>query len=107
MPAANAALSTGNFALVPSQIAKALGGDVSGNTINAPGPGHSSSDRSLSVTVRPDAPDGFLVHSHSGDDAIVQRLRTFYALLRGASPSPPPSNLPNFAQGRLQPRLLR
>ena len=39
----------------------------------APGPGHTSHDRSLSV--RPDnaAPDGFLVHSFAGDDPILCR----------------------------------
>ena len=33
-----------------------------------PGPGHSSADRSLSVKIDPAAPDGFVVHSFSGDD---------------------------------------
>jgi hypothetical protein len=50
-------------------IAQRLGGDVVGRrSIVIPGPGHSHRDRSLSVTFRPDAPDGFRVHSHAGDD---------------------------------------
>src|SRR5262245_56379423 len=49
-------------------IARALGGEISGRQILAAGPGHSRSDRSLSVRIEPEAPDGFLVHSFAGDD---------------------------------------
>ena len=50
-------------------IAKALGGEVNGQSVLAPGPNHrSAKDRSLSVTLSADAPDGFIVYSHSGDD---------------------------------------
>ena len=49
-------------------IAHALGGEVSGQQVLAPGPGHSRKDRSLSVRLSPDAPDGFLAFSHAGDD---------------------------------------
>jgi len=52
-------------------IARALGGEISGRQILAPGPGHSRGDRSLSVRIEPEAPDGFLVHSFAGDDPIV------------------------------------
>jgi putative DNA primase/helicase len=51
--------------------AAALGGDVSGRSVQAPGPGHSTKDRSLSVTPSASAPNGFLVHSFSGDDPIA------------------------------------
>lgn len=55
-------------------IARALGGNVAGrNSVVAPGPGHSPHDRSLSVKLEPSAPDGFLVHSHAGDDWVVCR----------------------------------
>src|SRR5829696_4839427 len=54
-----------------SSLAQALGGEVAGRTILAPGPGHSSQDRSLSIEIREDAPDGFLVHSFAGDDPIA------------------------------------
>jgi putative DNA primase/helicase len=49
-------------------IAIALGGVVSGRQVLAPGPGHSPEDRSLAIRPSPDAPDGMLIHSHSGDD---------------------------------------
>jgi hypothetical protein len=44
-------------AVDPGNLAKALGGEVSGREIRAPGPGHSEEDRSLSVKVDPGAPD--------------------------------------------------
>jgi hypothetical protein len=53
------------------QIANALGGDISNNQILAPGPGHSREDRSLSIKLAPNAPDGFLVHSFANDDAVT------------------------------------
>lgn len=55
-------------ALSLPQLARALGGDVVGAQVLAPGPGHSRKDRSLSVRPAPSAPDGFVVHSHCGDD---------------------------------------
>lgn len=48
--------------------AVALGGTVSGNSVLAPGPGHSRVDRSLSVTMSAGSSDGFIVFSHAGDD---------------------------------------
>jgi putative DNA primase/helicase len=58
--------------LTLQQIAHALGGDVSGTQVLAPGPGHSPKDRSLSIKVDAGAPDGFLVHSFApGDDPIA------------------------------------
>ena len=55
-------------------LARALGGDVvNGTSVSAPGPGHSRTDRSLSITLKADAPDGFLVFSHSTDDHLACR----------------------------------
>jgi hypothetical protein len=51
--------------------ARALGGEVSGRGVICAGPGHSARDRSLSVMPSATAPDGFLVHSFSGDDPIA------------------------------------
>lgn len=51
-------------------IAVALGGDVVGRQVLAPGPGHSPRDRSLSVAI---TADGFVAHSHCGDDWRVCR----------------------------------
>jgi hypothetical protein len=56
---------------VPSlkDIARMLGGQISGDYVLAPGPGHSTNDRSLKVSLG--GPDGFLVHSFAAsDDAI-------------------------------------
>jgi hypothetical protein len=52
------------------EVARALGGEVTGHDrVSAPGPGHKSpKDRSLSVRLDPGAPDGFVIYSHSGDD---------------------------------------
>ena len=49
-------------------LARALRGEIIGDEILAPGPGHSPKDRSLSVRLSQNAPDGFIVHSFSGDD---------------------------------------
>lgn len=49
-------------------LARRLGGDVAGHdSILMPGPKHSSRDRSLHVTFKPGAPDGFTVHSFTDD----------------------------------------
>jgi hypothetical protein len=48
-------------------IARALGGEVSGSQVLAPGPAHGPRDRSLSVRLSATAPDGFLTHSFAGD----------------------------------------
>jgi hypothetical protein len=55
------------------RLAQALGGEVSNGQVLAPGPGHSPKDRSLSVKLDPDAPEGFVIHSFANDDAIVCR----------------------------------
>lgn len=54
-------------------IARALGGEVNGGQVRAPGPDHSAADRSLSIKLDDKAPDGFVVHSFSGNDAIACR----------------------------------
>ena len=53
------------------EVARALGGEVSGHQVLAPSPGHSAKDRSLSVLIDDSAPDGFVVHSFTVDDAIA------------------------------------
>jgi putative DNA primase/helicase len=57
--------------LSPQQLAAALGGDVSGGRVLAPGPGHSPIDRSLSVKIDSGAPDGFVAYSFAGDDPLA------------------------------------
>ncbi len=64
----------GHAALDVSRTARALGGEASGrDAILCPGPGHSAADRSLSVRLDPGAPEGFVVHSHAGDDPMACR----------------------------------
>jgi putative DNA primase/helicase len=53
------------------ELARALGGEVRGHQVLAPGPGHSPKDRSLAVKPSSTAPEGFVVFSHAGDDPIV------------------------------------
>ena len=53
------------------QLARTLGGEVCGDQVRAPGPGHSHKDRSLSIKLDASAPDGCLVHSFAGNDPIV------------------------------------
>ena len=58
--------------LDPRQIARILGGTVvSADSISVPGPNHGPRDRSLSIRFDPNAPDGFIVFSHAGDDPLV------------------------------------
>ena len=52
-------------------IARALGGEVSGDEVMAPSPDHSAKDRGVSVKLDASAPDGFLVHSFNGVDDIA------------------------------------
>jgi hypothetical protein len=77
--------------------ARALGGEVSGNSVRAPGSGHSRIDRSLSVTVSHSSPDGFVVFSHAGDD--WQACRDYVRGKLGLSPFRP-GQAPNVAPQR-------
>jgi hypothetical protein len=52
------------------EIARALGGDISGSRVTAPGPGHSPQDRSLAISLSDNDP-GYVVHSFAGDDPIT------------------------------------
>src|SRR5690348_6047015 len=63
-------------------LAKALGGEVRNGQVLAPGPGHSAADRSLCIKLDSNAPDGFVLHSFAGDNAIVCRdhVRSKYGL---------------------------
>jgi Toprim domain-containing protein len=52
-------------------LARALGGEISGRQVLAPGPGHRPQDRSLAIRIEPGAPGGFVAHSFAGDDPIA------------------------------------
>ena len=77
-------------------VARALNGDVRGRSVSAPGPGHSRTDRSLSILLDPAAPDGFVVHSFAGDDPLACRdyvraatgLGRYESLRRQPAPKP-------------------
>jgi putative DNA primase/helicase len=49
-------------------LARALGGEVSGDHVLAPGPRHSKHDRSMAVWIDPSSPSLVRVHSFAGDD---------------------------------------
>jgi hypothetical protein len=51
-------------------LQRALGGDISNGQLLCPGPDHSAEDRSLSIKLDSNTPDGFVVHSFAGDDPI-------------------------------------
>ena len=55
------------------EIAARLGGEVSGNQVLAPAPGHSPKDRGLAFKKDSSAPDGYLVHLFNGGDPIAAR----------------------------------
>jgi hypothetical protein len=79
-----------------------MGGDVSGSIAAlVPGPGHSRIDRSLSIKIDPQAPDGFVVNSFAYDDPIQCRAMGLPSwrphLGRGLS----------FGEGLAQPRGAR
>jgi Protein of unknown function (DUF3631) len=54
--------------LDPQAMARALNGEVSAGQVLCPGPGHTDSDRSLSVKPDKDDPEGFITHSFANDD---------------------------------------
>jgi putative DNA primase/helicase len=57
----------------PKELAHMFHGVPSGNGALVPGEGHSPDDRSLHITFSDTDPDGFIVHSHSGDDDLIQK----------------------------------
>ena len=74
------------------RAAHALGGEVVGAQVLAPGPNHSQKDRSLSIKFDPGAPDGFVVYSFSGDDPILckEYVRAKLSLVRREATSDTP-----------------
>jgi hypothetical protein len=58
----------------PRNLARALGGEVHGEEILAPGPGHSADDRSLSVKLDANAPGGFVVNPQVKGSAFAHGI---------------------------------
>jgi hypothetical protein len=52
-----------------NQIARVLGGNVTGGQVIAPGPGHRPHDRSMAVKIGEGG--NLIVHSYAGDDAMT------------------------------------
>lgn len=100
--------------LSAQQIAAALDGQINTQTnVTAPGPGHGKDDRSLSVSISPSAPDGFLVNSFAGDDRLickdyVREKLGLPAFGSGYKPEPPnPETLAKFEADQQAARLLK
>ena len=55
------------------EIARAMGGEVQGQQVVCPGPGHSRIDRSLAVRLSSQHPTGWVAHSYVGDDFTLCR----------------------------------
>ncbi|PVE20643.1 hypothetical protein DC522_31080 [Microvirga sp. KLBC 81] len=62
-----------------------LGGDVVGQEILFPAPGHSQRDRSAALRFLEEAPDGFLIHSFASDDPLPIRDYVKKRLGRGSN----------------------
>lgn len=89
-------------ALDAKSLARALGGDVVGrDQVAAPGPGHSRRDRSLSVRFSQTAPDGFVTHSHAGDNWRACRDHVKAALGLRTGHSTPPLTTPRVTYAKL------
>lgn len=87
------------YSLDARQVAAALGGEASGNSVLAPGPGHSPRDRSLSIKIVPGSTDGFIVNSFSqADDPIVCKD---YVRSKLGLPSWEPTRKPEGTQQRI------
>lgn len=73
-------------------IARLLGGEVTGQQVAAPGPGHSKYDRSMAVFFDNSHPDGFRCHSFSGDDWKTCRshVKARLGITDGPAPRPAP-----------------
>jgi putative DNA primase/helicase len=70
------------------EIARDLGGEVSGVQVLAPGPNHDRRDRSLSVKISASSPEGFIVHSFAGDS--FEECRDYVKARLGIERSFPP-----------------
>lgn len=85
-----------------STLARALGGEVAGRQVLAPGPSHGARDRSLAVRLAPDAPGGVLVHSFAGDSwrDCLAHVRQRWGLVPRQDRSPWPRSQHRPLQGR-------
>jgi hypothetical protein len=68
-------------------IAQRMGGEIRGNQVACPGPGHSPKDRSLSIKIEPSAPAGLIVYLHAQDDNL--KCKDFVVAKLGLEPFRP------------------
>lgn len=97
---ANTSSHSAHYTTDLASLARAMGGEVvARDSILVPGPGHSDDDRSLSVRLDPNAPDGFIVKSFADDDwrACRDHVKAAFAPLAFAAPAVPlpPVQMPN------------
>jgi hypothetical protein len=88
--------------LTLEELARVVGGEISGAEVLAPGPGHSVKDRSLSVRLSDKAKDGFVVFSFSGE--TWQEGATHVREKLGMQPWEPAKKRAN---GQAKPREIR
>jgi hypothetical protein len=77
-------------------IAKRMNGEIRGNQVACPGPGHSPRDRSLTIKIEPEAPGGLIVYSHAQDDNL--KCKDFVLRQLGIEPFRPRSFAANTNQ---------
>ena len=94
-----------------ARAAELLGGEVRGDEVVCPGPGHTDADRSLSVKPSKDDPEGFTVHSFAattGENAahlLAKSLAHLYQNTRSrrtaaAKRGPSSPSIPTRWEGR-------
>jgi len=77
-------------------IAKRMNGEIRGNQVACPGPGHSPKDRSLCIKIEPAAPAGLVVYSHAQDDNL--KCKDFVLRQLGMEPFRPRPTAANSNQ---------
>jgi AAA domain len=77
-------------------IAKRMNGEIRGNQVACPGPGHSPKDRSLTIKIESTAPAGLMVYSHAQDDNL--KCKDFVLQQLGMEPFRPRQPIANSNQ---------
>ncbi|MBL0404699.1 toprim domain-containing protein [Microvirga aerilata] len=88
-------------------IAYLFNGEIVGDQVSFPGPGHSAKDRSARFMIAPERKEGFIVHSYSPDTTDMELKRHVEKVLGGeVTFTPAPRGTPEDDQKKLQ-RALR
>jgi hypothetical protein len=87
--------------MTPYEAGRLLGGEVYGDRVRCPGPGHSKNNRSMEVWFKPDAPDGFLVNTFNpADDPL--KCKDYVRQMLGMDPRGPHHIAASAARLRIQ-----